>query len=226
MTMPQPDHPKRSMLLRLINKVGRPLTKNGFSFLRLDEKTLLDKACAQTGLEDFGAQDFRERLAVILQSLAEDRDLSPLGRMTYFAMLVRFAANRLRIEDLLRRDPVHFSPEQMPSYLTGEIVLVTGAGGSIGSELCRQIGPQGPAALLLLGHGENSIYEIERELRLLQEEGVGQKTTIVPIIAAKSVREYAQVRRIAPMSTSDSTATMMIAASAAFGRKNSSGVFR
>ena len=55
-----------------------------------------------------------------------------------------------------------------------------GAGGSIGSELCRQLLEGGAERLYLFGHGENSIYEIERELRLLQEEGVGEKATIVP----------------------------------------------
>ena len=68
MTMPQPDHPKRSMLLRLINTLGRPLAKNGFSFLRLDETTLLNKACGQTGLDDFGDDSFREALQVLLRA--------------------------------------------------------------------------------------------------------------------------------------------------------------
>ncbi len=63
MTMLQPDRPNRSMLLRLINAVGRRFVKNGFTWLRLDEKTLLNKACAQTGLDDFGDDSFREALA-------------------------------------------------------------------------------------------------------------------------------------------------------------------
>ena len=60
MTMLQPDHPNRSMLLRLINTVGRRFAKNGFAWLQLDEKTLLHKACEQTGLDDFGDDSFRE----------------------------------------------------------------------------------------------------------------------------------------------------------------------
>ena len=62
MTMLQPNRPKRSMLLRLINTVGHRFVKNGFSWMQLDEKTLLDKACAQTGLDDFGDDSFREAL--------------------------------------------------------------------------------------------------------------------------------------------------------------------
>ncbi len=52
----------------------------------------------------------------------------------------------------------------MAGHLAGEVVLVTGAGGSIGSELCRQVASFGPSRLILLGHGENSIYEIHQEL--------------------------------------------------------------
>jgi FlaA1/EpsC-like NDP-sugar epimerase len=69
------------------------------------------------------------------------------------------------VDDLLRREPVRVDLDAVSAYLSGERVLVTGAGGSIGSELVRQIHSVGPEALLLLGHGENSIFEIEQELR-------------------------------------------------------------
>lgn len=68
------------------------------------------------------------------------------------------------LEDLLRREPVQLDIDNIASYLTGKRVLVTGAGGSIGSELCRQIAKMSPDSLILLGKGENSIYEIHREL--------------------------------------------------------------
>lgn len=71
----------------------------------------------------------------------------------------------VRVEDLLGRDPVNVDLEGIANYVTNRTVLVTGAGGSIGSELCRQIAPFNPQQLLLLGHGENSIYSIELELR-------------------------------------------------------------
>lgn len=76
--------------------------------------------------------------------------------------------NRLRdvdINDLLRRKPARLNDEAVGAALAGRRVLVTGAGGSIGRELCRQIARRNPAELVLLGHGENSIFEIYLELR-------------------------------------------------------------
>lgn len=70
----------------------------------------------------------------------------------------------IQITDLLRRTPAACSPAG-PAYLAGRTVLITGAGGSIGSELCRQVARAGPATLVLLGHGENSIFEISGQLR-------------------------------------------------------------
>lgn len=80
----------------------------------------------------------------------------------------RIGVNQLRpveIQDLLRRAPVQTDLGSVRRIVEGQTVLVTGAGGSIGSELCRQIARNGPAHLLLLGHGENSIFDIQQELR-------------------------------------------------------------
>ncbi len=71
----------------------------------------------------------------------------------------------IQIDDLLRRAPVEVDEPGISSYLTGKRVLITGAGGSIGSELTRQVARYNPAALLLLGHGENSIYDIIQEMQ-------------------------------------------------------------
>jgi len=76
--------------------------------------------------------------------------------------------NRLRevdITDLLRREPARIMDEQVGRTISNRVVLVTGAGGSIGSELCRQIARWAPAELVLLGHGENSIFEAYLELQ-------------------------------------------------------------
>ena len=70
----------------------------------------------------------------------------------------------VEIQDLLRREPIETDLAAVAELATGETVLITGAGGSIGSELCRQIARLAPAQLVLLGHGENSIFDILHEL--------------------------------------------------------------
>jgi FlaA1/EpsC-like NDP-sugar epimerase len=70
----------------------------------------------------------------------------------------------VRVEDILGREPVRMETEATGGYLTGRCVLVTGAGGSIGAELCRQISRVGPAQLVLIDHAEDNLFEIEREL--------------------------------------------------------------
>jgi FlaA1/EpsC-like NDP-sugar epimerase len=80
----------------------------------------------------------------------------------------KVSVNRLRevdITDLLRREPTQIQNELVGAALTGKRVLVTGAGGSIGREICRQIARWGPQMLILLGHGENSIFEATMELQ-------------------------------------------------------------
>lgn len=71
----------------------------------------------------------------------------------------------LTLEDLLGRDPVQLDKKSIAGYLRGKPVLVTGAGGSIGSELCRQVAAQQPARLIIFDHGEFNIYTIDHELR-------------------------------------------------------------
>lgn len=75
----------------------------------------------------------------------------------------------IKIEDLLGREPVNFDNNMVKAQVEDKVVLVTGAGGSIGSEICRQIINFNIKKLILLGHGENSIYLIEKELRLINE---------------------------------------------------------
>lgn len=95
----------------------------------------------------------------------------------------------VQIEDLLGRDEVKMDLEAVAAYLTGEVVLVTGAGGSIGSELCRQVCRFGPKQLLLLGHGENSIYEIDLELR-----GKYPELDLRPVIA--DIQDAVRIRQV------------------------------
>lgn len=92
----------------------------------------------------------------------------------------------VKIEDLLGRDEVKLDMVAISKKLSNKVILVTGAGGSIGSEICRQVMKFGPKELLLLGHGENSIYSIHMELT---ESDAGQCTQIIPIIADIQDRE-------------------------------------
>ncbi len=85
----------------------------------------------------------------------------------------------VEIEDLLGRDPVQLDQTMIEKQLRGKKILVTGAGGSIGSEICRQVAKFKPKEIVILGHGENSIYQLNMEL-------VGkysQHFTITPVIA-------------------------------------------
>ncbi|HUA12012.1 MAG TPA: nucleoside-diphosphate sugar epimerase/dehydratase [Solirubrobacteraceae bacterium] len=70
----------------------------------------------------------------------------------------------VRVEDVLGREPVHMELDRVGAYLAGETVLVTGAGGSIGSELCRQIARVEPHRIVLVDHAEDNLFEIQREL--------------------------------------------------------------
>lgn len=88
--------------------------------------------------------------------------------------------------DLLGREEVSLDLESISYQLKGQTILVTGAGGSIGSEICRQVLAFEPAKLILLGHGENSIYSIHRELTTLDPQ---RKVEILPIIADIQDRE-------------------------------------
>ena len=93
----------------------------------------------------------------------------------------RASVSKLRdvqIEDLLGRETVHLDNTAVKDYIADKVVLVTGGGGSIGSEICRQVAKMGPKKLLMMGKGENSIYEIHQEMLNTHPE-----LHVVPIIA-------------------------------------------
>jgi FlaA1/EpsC-like NDP-sugar epimerase len=93
------------------------------------------------------------------------------------------------IEDLLGREPVELDTDRMDGFLTGRTVMITGAGGSIGAELCRQAARFGPRALLLFERAEGALFEIHREI---EAEGLG--FPVVPIVG--DVSDHARVSDI------------------------------
>ncbi len=109
-------------------------------------------------------QAIREVVAICQQAGVACRTMPGLYELISGEVSIR-QVREVRIEDLLRREPVRIDGTEAERYLSDAVVLVTGAGGSIGAELCRQIASYHPRQLLLLGHGENSIYHILLELR-------------------------------------------------------------
>ena len=95
----------------------------------------------------------------------------------------------VQIEDLLGRDPVKIFSNETFDYLNDKVVLVTGGGGSIGSELCRQIAQYGPKLLIIFDIYENNAYEIEQELKRNNKD-----LKFITLIG--SVRDYARVKKI------------------------------
>lgn len=110
----------------------------------------------------------RKELSLIFQECAKTKAKTQILPMLEDLVTGKISVNAFRdvkVEDLLGRSPVDLDIESISEYVTGKTVLVTGAGGSIGSEICRQISKFKPQRLVLLGHGENSIYSIELELK-------------------------------------------------------------
>ena len=100
----------------------------------------------------------------------------------------------LDIEDLLGRDPVPPNPLLLAKNISNKVVMVTGAGGSIGSELCRQIVMAGPSVLLLLEITEFALYAIEHELQMLVSKGVRPDIRVVSLLA--NVRDASRMDEI------------------------------
>ncbi|KMY51898.1 polysaccharide biosynthesis protein [Peribacillus loiseleuriae] len=110
----------------------------------------------------------KKELNVIFQECAKTKVKTQILPMIEDLATGKVSVNQFRdvqVEDLLGRDPVELNMDSISDYVTNKVVLVTGAGGSIGSEICRQLAKFNPATLILLGHGENSIYTIEIELK-------------------------------------------------------------
>jgi FlaA1/EpsC-like NDP-sugar epimerase len=131
------------------------------------------KLCRQTGVPT-------DCLPGIYELLAGSKTISPLPR--------------ININRLLQRQPVDVDQAEVAAAVTGKTILVTGAGGSIGRELCRQLARLQPETMILLGHGENSIFEINLDL-WLSFPGVTTRPVIVDVRDAPLVNRVIQKYR-------------------------------
>lgn len=125
----------------------------------------------------------KKELNMIFQECAKTSAKTQILPMLEDLMTGKVSVKQFRdvqVEDLLGREQVELDINSISENITNKVVLVTGAGGSIGSEICRQISKFNPCQLVLLGHGENSIYSIEMELKEnFKDTGI----EFIPVIA-------------------------------------------
>ncbi|MEQ9107769.1 MAG: nucleoside-diphosphate sugar epimerase/dehydratase [Limnobacter sp.] len=161
-----------------------------------DLQGLVETLGVNTVLLAFNAAN-RKRRNEILDSISKSKvAVRTLPRVTEIAT-GKVSVSDLReldIDDLLGRDPVSPDPELLSKNIQGKVVLVTGAGGSIGSELCRQIFSVGPAQLLLVEQSEFALYQIHQELEQQLISKNGSSIALVPFLA--SVRDEARMDSI------------------------------
>ncbi|WP_144550032.1 nucleoside-diphosphate sugar epimerase/dehydratase [Peribacillus simplex] len=166
------DDPKKNKL----DILGIPVVGNSKNIPAMVEKHHIDNiVIAIPSLS-------KKELKVIFDECVKTNAKTQIMPMIEDIMLGKVAVNQFKeveVEDLLGRDPVELDMNSISEYVTGKTILVTGAGGSIGSEICRQICRFSPQKLILLGHGENSIYLIDMELKRLYSDHI----EIVPVIA-------------------------------------------
>jgi FlaA1/EpsC-like NDP-sugar epimerase len=125
----------------------------------------------------------KKELSTIFQECAKTTAKTQTLPMLEDLVTGKVSVNQFRdvqVEDLLGRDTVQIDIESISEYVTDRVVLVSGAGGSIGSEISRQIAKFNPQKIILLGHGENSIYSIEMELK---ETFAHTDIEFIPVIA-------------------------------------------
>ncbi len=124
----------------------------------------------------------KEEMKIIFEQCAGTDAKTVIMPLIEDVMLGNVSVNQFRdvqVEDLLGREPVQLDTESISQKLTGKTIMVTGAGGSIGSEICRQVVKFHPKKIVLVGHGENSIYLIDMELRNMKLDNL----EIRPVIA-------------------------------------------
>ncbi|HWY19268.1 MAG TPA: nucleoside-diphosphate sugar epimerase/dehydratase [Solirubrobacteraceae bacterium] len=161
---------------------------------RADLPRILDEAQVDEVLIAIPSAPGSTRARVVRECRA--RGISVRTLPTVFELLqdqgtIARQMREVRVEDVLGREPVHMELDRVGAYLAEETVLVTGAGGSIGAELCRQIARVGPRKIVLLDHAEDNLFQIEREL--LEERHI-QPSVLAAVLA--DCKEEERMREI------------------------------
>lgn len=133
----------------------------------------------------------KRKLNVIFQECVKTEAKTRILPLLEDLVTGKVSVNEFReveIEDLLAREPIHLDIDSIAEDITNKVVLVTGAGGSIGSEIVRQVLKFYPREIILLGHGENSIYTIEMELKeKFRNKNIQYKTEIADVQDAEKM---------------------------------------
>jgi FlaA1/EpsC-like NDP-sugar epimerase len=166
------DPDKRGRLIVGLPVLGRLADIPAIAERRRVEQILIAMPSAPGGV-------VREVLGSAARAGLQTRTLPSLPELLEGTARVT-SVREVRIEDLLRRAPVQTDLAAVQELVGERTVLVTGAGGSIGSELCRQISTFAPARLVLLGHGENSLFDIQQELQS-RFNGIAISTVVADI---------------------------------------------
>ncbi|WP_419881726.1 polysaccharide biosynthesis protein [Peribacillus sp. B-H-3] len=165
------DDPKKNKL----QYFGIPVVGNSKTIVQIVDKMEIENIVI--AIPSLGKKELKR----IFEECSKTNAKTQIMPMIEDIMLGKVSVNQLRdvqVEDLLGREPVELDIDSISEYITNKTVLVTGAGGSIGSEICRQICRFSPSKIILVGHGENSIYQIDMELKNQYKDAI----QIIPVI--------------------------------------------
>lgn len=148
----------------------------------------IPEICEKFGVEvilfsivSISSKNRRRILDICAKTNLEVRIIPNIYEVITSGSSIDMAMRKIKVEDLLGRDPIIFDKNQYGDYLIGKTILVTGGGGSIGSELCRQIAKIPPKKLIILDVYENSAYEIQQELKRKYRSNLNLEVEIITI---------------------------------------------
>lgn len=142
-----------------------------------------------------GKSKIKDVLNLIEKTGAQIKLFPPFYEVLQGAPNGKFKLRNINIEDLLGRDPIVLEEDGIKEYIDSKVIVVTGGGGSIGSELCRQLRPYGPKKIIIVDIYENNAYDLQMEFeRLYRSKRVKHKPEIIVLIA--SVRDEQRIDEI------------------------------